>query len=236
MPGISYFLTGTDTGVGKTSVCVALIEAFKRKGFRVAAMKPVATGGIKTEAGVRNPDALRIIEHVNTCHDYQTINPVALTAPVAPVIAAKKDGVRIAAAPILEAYQKLSASADLVLVEGVGGWQIHLNEDLWMSDLVRLLNLPVILVVGIRLGCINHAILTAAAISLAGCRLHGWIANQLDKDYQDSEETLSLLSETLAAPLLAVVPCLPQPEPEQQAAAMAEIFLPHISKIYTTAG
>jgi len=236
MTGVSYFLTGTDTGVGKTSVCVALIEAFKRKGIRVAAMKPVATGGIKTEAGIRNQDALRIIAHVNTCNEYQTINPVALTAFAAPVIAAKKAGVRITASPILEAYQKLSASADLVLVEGVGGWQIHLNENLWMSDLVRLLNLPVLLVVGIRLGCINHAILTAAAISLAGCRLHGWIANQIDKDYQDTEETLSLLSGTLAAPLLAVVPCLPQSEPEQQAAAMADFFLPHISRIYNLAG
>ncbi|MBF8269360.1 MAG: ATP-dependent dethiobiotin synthetase BioD, partial [Gammaproteobacteria bacterium] len=212
----------------KTSICVAILEVLKQRGFRVAAMKPVASGGTKTASGILNLDAQRIREHINTSHDYRTINPVSLYMPAAPIIAAKKEHTRIEAGPILEGYNRLSEGADVVLVEGVGGWHVQLNESLWMADLVKLLNLPVIMVVGMRLGCINHAILTAEAIVNAGCRLYGWIGNQIDCDYQNYEETLALLAESIEATMLAAVPYVPQADIEQMVPCLKDIYLPEI--------
>lgn len=228
MAGPAYFLTGTDTGVGKTSICVAILEVLKLRGFQVAAMKPVASGGTKTAAGILNLDAQRILEHINTSHDYRTINPVSLYMPTAPIIAAKYAHMRIEAGPVLESYKRLSESADVILVEGVGGWHVQLNESLWMADLVKLLNLPVIMVVGLRLGCINHAILTAEAIVHAGCHLHGWIGNHIDAGYQDAGETMGLLARSISAPMLAAVPYFPQAEIKQMVSCLKDIYLPEI--------
>ena len=228
LAGPAYFFTGTDTGVGKTSVCLAIMEVLKRRGYRVAAMKPVASGGTITGSGVLNHDARQMMEHTNIPHDYRTINPYSLSLPAAPVIAAKRDHLKIEAGPILDGYDRLSESADVVLVEGVGGWHVQLSESLWMEDLVKLLHLPVIMVAGIRLGCINHAILTAEAISRADCRLYGWIGNQIDRDYQNSQETLALLSESIEAPMLAAIPYLSQFDIRQVMSFLADLRMPEL--------
>jgi len=206
MAARACFITGTDTGVGKTCMSLALIEVLKQYGCRVGAMKPVASGCVSSRDGLRNADAQLLQQYAGSGHDYETINPYALTRPSAPLVAARQDGIVIRAEPILDSFQKVSADTDIVLMEGVGGWQVQLNEDLWMSDVVMSLNLPVIMVVGMRLGCINHALLTAEAIGNNGCWLLGWIGNQVDPDYDDYEATLSLLSRTLAAPMIGSVP------------------------------
>lgn len=203
------FITGTDTGIGKTSISLALIEVLKRGGRRVGAMKPVASGCIKSRDGLRNRDAMLMLAHARPGLDYKTVNPYALSLPSAPIIAAQHEAVRIETGPILESFQNIFAESDIVLVEGVGGWHIQLHEDLWMSDVVKMLNLPVIMVVGMRLGCINHALLTAEAVSGSGCWLLGWIGSQVDPAYTDYEATLGLLSRSLPAPMIGSVPYIP---------------------------
>jgi dethiobiotin synthetase len=220
------FITGTDTGVGKTRICAALIEVLKQRGLRVAAMKPVASGSVRTAHGFRNSDAELLLKHANTTIDYRTLNPYTLERPAAPFIAAKSQGVSIEAGVIMDSYRKLLMDADAILVEGVGGWQIRLNDNLWMPDLIKRMRLPVIMVVGMRLGCINHAHLTADAIINNGCALHGWVANHIDRDYQDGAETLDLLSESIPAPRLAVVPFIGHADTEQTASYMRDIDVP----------
>lgn len=225
------FITGTDTDVGKTNICLALIEVLKRRGIRVAAMKPVASGGLITGAGVRNRDAQLLLEHMNTEHDYATVNPYALSLPAAPIFAAKEDGIAIESTPVLESFQILSRDADVVLVEGVGGWHIDLSEDLCMSDIVKMLDLPVLMVVGMRLGCINHARLTAEAIHTDGCWLAGWISNQIDPEYRDLEATRELLSISLASPMLAAVPYVGEGDVEKMADFLDNIEFPEIGLV-----
>lgn len=225
------FITGTDTDVGKTGICLALIEVLKRRGLRVAAMKPVASGGLSTAAGVQNRDAQLILGRINTGHDYAAVNPYVLSQPAAPLFAAKQDGVTIDSAPILESFQMMSRDADVVLVEGVGGWHIDLNDDLRMSDVVKLLNLPVLMVVGMRLGCINHALLTAEAIVADGCWLAGWIANQIDPDYRDLEATRELLAVSLAAPMLASVPYIRAGDVEKMAGFLDNMEFPEVGLV-----
>ena len=222
------FITGTDTGVGKTGICLALIELLKRRGCRVAAMKPVASGGVNTGAGVQNHDARLILEHINTAHDYAAVNPYALRQPAAPLFAAKQDGVKIDSAPILESFQNMARDADVVLVEGVGGWHIDLSEVLRMSDIVKMLQLPVLMVVGMRLGCINHALLTAEAIQADGCWLAGWIGNQIDPDYRELDATRDLLSVSLAAPMLGSVPYVRTGGVEKMADFLDNINFPEV--------
>jgi dethiobiotin synthetase len=193
-------------------------------------MKPVATGGAGSAGRTTNPDAEQLLRHINTGHAYSEVNPVVLPAPAAPLIAARQQGQCIEAAPILEAYGKLAAGADVVLVEGVGGWHIQLNENLWMADLVKQLKLPVLMVVGIRLGCINHAILTAEAVAEAGCLLYGWIANHIDNDYRDGNATLELLSELIPAPRLAIFPFIPPRDRRRMAPDFVAIDLPGIRR------
>ena len=217
------FITGTDTGVGKTIICLALLEAFKRRGLRVAGMKPVASGCEKTAQGPRNEDALKILGKSTPGIDYRTVNPFALALPAAPILAARHERLNITAEPILSAYNELTINSDLLLVEGVGGWRIQLNDHLQMADIVKLLNLPVIMVVGLRLGCINHAILTAEAIRNDGCRLIGWISNQIAPDYDDPEATAVLITKSINVPMLAGVPYLPQAKEEDVVPSMDRI-------------
>ena len=226
MPGKACFITGTDTGVGKTRISLAVIEVLKQHGCRVGAMKPVASGCETGRDGLRNADALLLQESAGSGHDYGTINPFALSRPSAPLIAAEQDGLKISVQPILDSFQKVLANTDVVVMEGVGGWQVQLNEDLWMSDVVKLLNLPVIMVVGMRLGCINHALLTAEAISGTGCWLLGWIGNQVDPAYADYEASLQLLSRTLAAPMLGSVPFIPGARVEKMTGFLKNICSP----------
>jgi dethiobiotin synthetase len=201
-----YFVTGTDTGVGKTVVTLGLMQCLQSQGTSVAAMKPVASGCERLASGLRNTDALQLQRQASMALDYELVNPYAFEPPIAPHIAAAQAGVRIDPENILGSYQRLAARVDCVLVEGVGGWQVPLNEDQTLADLARLLGLEVIMVVAIRLGCLNHALLTAASIAAAGCTLAGWVANRLPPLNDCGRENINTLKSRISAPLLGVLP------------------------------
>ena len=202
----SYFITGTDTGTGKTRVTLALMTAFKQLGLQVMGMKPVATGCMRTVDGLRNPDAERIRSCCGQQAPYKLVNPCAFEAPIAPLFAARADRARIDITGIEQAFRQLAVRADTVIVEGVGGWRMLLGTEVQLSDVVRSLQLQVILVTGLRLGCINHALLSAQAIRSDGLTLAGWVANQIDPEYRAVDQTLELLSAEIRAPLLGVLP------------------------------
>ncbi len=197
------FITGTDTGVGKTRVAVALLQQLSAEGLRAAGMKPVATGGESTPAGLRNADALSLQQHSHGRPAYELINPCLYAPPIAPHIAAHRAGAPIDMGRIISAYRQLAGAADWVIVEGAGGWRVPLNERQDIAAIARALELPVVLVVGLRLGCINHALLTAEAIARDGLPLAGWVANQIDPAYDTAEETTACLAHRLPAPLLS---------------------------------
>lgn len=201
-----YFITGTDTGIGKTWVTVGLMTSAKRQGLAVGGMKPVASGCESTPQGLRNEDALAIQSAATRPIAYENVNPYAFAPAIAPHIAAREAGVKIDPAIIRDRYLCVAAEFDTVFVEGVGGWSVPLAPDLMVSDLPALLNLPVILVVGMRLGCMNHALLSAQAIRADGAEMAGWIANSIDPAMERHEENLDYLRANIAAPCLAVVP------------------------------
>ena len=178
----SVFVTGTDTGAGKTLASCTLLHALRARGLRAVGMKPVASGCELAAEGWRNADALALWQASQPRPAYADLNPFALPEPLAPELAARAAGVQVGLEPILAAYARLQAQADAVVVEGVGGWAAPLAATIDQADLVRALRLPVVLVVGMRLGCLNHARLTAAAIAADGCELVGWIASGVDPD------------------------------------------------------
>lgn len=202
----SCFIAGTDTGVGKTRVTTALVTALRQRGLRVVGMKPVATGCIHTPEGLRNADAELILSCNGGQTPYSLLNPYAFEAPVAPLFAAREQQAAIEKDVIEAAFRQLADDADAVMVEGVGGWRMPLGPDFQLSDIVRSLRLRVILVVGLRLGCINHALLSAAAIRGDGLPLVGWVANQIDPEYERIDQTLELLAGEMQAPLLGMIP------------------------------
>lgn len=204
--GQGYFVTGTDTGIGKTWSTVALIQYFKDQGKSVAGMKPVASGCEEVDGELRNADAQLLQQHSSISLPYKAINPYAFSLAVAPHIAAEKCGVVIEIDKIISYYKKIAKLADVVLVEGVGGWLVPLNEAQDIADLARQLNLPVIVIVGVRLGCINQAKLTFAAIRQAGVRCAGWIACCVEQDMQMLDENIQALTQAIDIPLLAVFP------------------------------
>lgn len=201
----SVFIAGTDTGVGKTFVSCALLRALRAQGLRAVGMKPVASGCVLTPAGLRNDDALALIEASEPRPDYATCNPFAFVEAVSPHLAAATAGAEVALTPIEAAYARLAAGADIVLVEGVGGWLAPLSPTLEANALPRALGLPVILVVGLRLGCLNHAQLTARAIVADGCELLGWIGNAVDPAMERREDNLDTLRRLLPVPCLGVI-------------------------------
>lgn len=203
-----FFVTGTDTGVGKTFATCALLHAARRQGLRALGMKPVAAG---VDAEGRNDDVERLIAASSVAAPRELVNPHCFAAPVAPHIAAALEGRAIDLATIRRAYDRLSAQADLVLVEGVGGFLAPLSDRHDTGDLAVSLNLPVILVVGLRLGCLNHALLTAEAIRARGLALAGWIANAIDPAMVCREENIAALAQRLKAPLLGALPFLDDP-------------------------
>jgi dethiobiotin synthetase len=210
MTGASgYFITGTDTGVGKTVVTLGLMQYLQAQGQTVVAMKPVASGCERTPAGLRNADALQLQQQASIPLDYALVNPYAFEPAMAPHIAAARAGVRIDSGKILSAYHVLARQADCVLVEGVGGWQVPLAADETLADLARALGLDVIMVVAIRLGCLNHALLTAASIAAGGSELRGWVANQIPPRLEGAQENINTLKSMLSMPLLGVLPVLP---------------------------
>ncbi|MBB4733423.1 dethiobiotin synthase [Xanthomonas arboricola] len=196
----ALYVTGTDTGIGKTMASTALLHALRRQGHTAVGMKPVASGCEHTPQGWRNEDALALQAASAPQPDYATLNPYALPAPLAPELAAADVGVTLSLEPIAQAFAQLRAQAEVVVVEGVGGWAAPLSADLDQADLARALKLPVVLVVGIRLGCINHARLTAAAIAADGLDCIGWIANEVDPQMERIEENIGMLRQRLAMP------------------------------------
>ena len=207
------FLTGTDTGVGKTLAACALIHALVERRIDVMPMKPVAAGAVVHDGAWANEDSIALLRAAGRdTARLPDVTPILLREPMAPHIAAARENRRIALDPILAAYRRLADAAECVVVEGVGGFAVPLSEDLDTVDLARALGLPVILVVGLRLGCLNHALLTARAISGAGLPLAGWIANAIDPDMAARDENIAALDSRLGAPLLGRIPHTPDPQ------------------------
>lgn len=240
----AFFVAGTDTGVGKTLVCAALLHALGKAGLSTAAIKPVAAGGELTAEGVRNEDALILRQAATLSLSYEELNPVMLAEPLAPHIAAAREGLTLSATAIAEACRPvLDYRADVTVIEGAGGWRVPLSgfscaSDMdaqmearldsqdstdsividsmvdavpkpeTMADIARHLQLPVILVVGMRLGCLNHALLSAEAIAADGLVLAGWVANGIEPDMAAYQENLDTLKRCLPAPLIAEIPWL----------------------------
>jgi len=203
----AYFVAGTDTGIGKTHASCTLLHALRAAGLRSTGMKPVASGCIETTHGLQNGDALALrAASSGPLPPYARSNPVALREPLSPHLAAAHEGVAIALPPLRAAFDALCAEHDAVVVEGVGGWRVPLAPGLFAADIAKAWELPVIFVVGLRLGCLSHSLLSAEAIRADGCRLAGWIANRIDPAMDAVEENLATLRELLPAPCLGVLP------------------------------
>ena len=199
------FITGTDTDVGKTTVALGLMSAFQEKGLTVAAMKPVSAGCIQTPEGLRNDDAVRLMQQASIDLPYDIVNPYAFAAPVAPHIAATEQNVHMNIATIQSAYNVIVEQVDIVIVEGAGGWLVPINETETMADVAKALALDVIQVVGLRLGCLNHALLTVNNIESMGLIHRGWIANHLSAATERTCENVAALRLRIAAPCLEEV-------------------------------
>ena len=203
------FVTGTDTGIGKTFVSCALLRSLRASGRRVQGMKPVASGCEWVNGQWRNEDALALMAASDSTAEYATVNPYALPLPTAPQIAAEREGVTVELPVMQKAFVQFGASADFVLVEGVGGWLAPLSNSLDQSHLVHAFRLPVVLVVGLRLGCINHARLSEHSIHASGCRLLGWIGNAVEAGFDSDGEYFKALAGSLNSPCLGRMPFLP---------------------------
>ncbi|MBB6342640.1 dethiobiotin synthetase [Pseudomonas fluvialis] len=210
----AFFVTGTDTEIGKTTIAAGLLHAARLAGLSTAAAKPVASGCELTEAGLRNGDALALLGECSLPLRYEQVNPLAFEPAIAPHLAARESGVELTVAALAEPVRAvLALGADFTLVEGAGGWRVPLAGEQSLSDLAIALQLPVILVVGVRLGCINHALLSAEAILRDGLPLVGWVANLVDPNASRLEDNLATLRERLPAPCLGFVPHLPVATP-----------------------
>jgi dethiobiotin synthetase len=218
-----FFITGTDTDVGKSWITVGLMAKLQQQGLIVVGMKPVASGCTETADGLRNADALLLQRQGSTAVDYALINPYPFTPAIAPHLAAAQAGQRIKLGKITERFIQLKGMAEYVVVEGVGGWLVPLNEDESVADLAVALQLPVILVVGLRLGCINHALLTAEAIRASGCTLAGWVANTLSNDMPELTQNIHAIETRIGTPLLGVVPHLDHLQPHLIAGALQTV-------------
>lgn len=215
----AFFIAGTDTEIGKTTIAAGLLHAARLRGLSTAAAKPVASGCERTPAGLRNGDALALLGECSLALDYAEVNPFAFEPAIAPHLAAREVGVELSVAALLPPVrQVLARGADFALVEGAGGWRVPLAGTESLSDLALVLRLPVILVVGVRLGCINHAVLSAEAIVRDGLTLAGWVANVVDPATSRLDDNLATLAERLPAPCLGRVPRLVEATPAVVAA------------------
>jgi dethiobiotin synthetase len=227
MTSRGLFITGTDTGVGKTIISAALVRSLVAQGHRVAVMKPVASGSDRTAEGLRNEDALALMAASNVEASYDCVNPYCFEPAISPHIAAEEACIAVDTAHILRNFDALAAAADLVIVEGAGGWLAPIGPHTSIKDIAITLDLPVVLVVGVRLGCINHARLTKLAIESHSARLAGWIANTIDPVMSRRKENLETLTRELGEPPLAVVPSLPPgAAPLELRDAAARLFHP----------
>ncbi|MBC8946468.1 dethiobiotin synthase [Xenorhabdus indica] len=203
-----YFLTGTDTEVGKTVVSCALLQAANKKGYQTAGYKPVASGSEITSEGVRNRDALALQYNSSVSLSYQEVNPLVFVEPTSPHIISAELNQPIEFTVISQGLEELAVKANWVLIEGAGGWYTPLSENTTFADWVVQEKLPVILTVGIKLGCINHAVLTAKVIQGSGLELVGWVANEIEPAGKRQAEYLATLKRMISAPLLGVIPHL----------------------------
>lgn len=204
----SFFVTGTDTGVGKTLVAAALTRALVARGLRVAVMKPVASGSDLTPQGLRNSDALTLMAAANVTAPYEVVNPYCFLPALSPHIAAREAGVAIDLALLRSRFDSLAAASDRVIVEGAGGWLAPISDTASMADLAAAFSLPVLMVVGLRLGCLNHALLTRESLTTRGVAFAGWVANAIDPHFERAAENLATLTARLGEPPLARVPFL----------------------------
>lgn len=200
-----YFITGTDTDVGKTYVAQCLIKAFREQNYLTAGFKPVASGGRCSEGRLQNEDAELLMQQSNVEMPYELVNPYCFKPAIAPHIAAKKQDCTVSLGVIKSAYQQIAKQSDMVIVEGAGGWCVPLSESLSFNDIPAELGLPVILVVGLKLGCINHALLTQVAILQTGCKFAGWVGNEVKSDFEEKQENINCLKKKLHAPFLGAI-------------------------------
>jgi dethiobiotin synthetase len=217
----AVFVTGTDTGVGKTRVAAALCHGLTARGARVAAMKPVASGCSPTPQGLRNEDALALLAAMNVRARYSDVNPYAFAPAIAPHIAAQEAGVDIDFAVLDRAYERLRMQSDALIVEGAGGWLAPLDSSRGFADLAAYWQMDIVLVVGMRLGCLNHALLTAESIERRGLHLRGWVANAIDPEFERLPENISSLKCRISAPCLGILSFQPQADPRTLAQALA---------------
>ena len=210
-----YFITGTDTEIGKTFTTSALLRAFAKQGNSTLGMKPIASGAEEIDGVLHNEDVDSLVAASSVKAPQEIVVPYLMRTPAAPHIVAALENVTMDVQHIASCYQQAQQLADVVLVEGVGGFCVPLDDETSTVDLAQRLALPVILVVGMRLGCINHALLTAQAIKASGLRLAGWVANTVDTDMKFFEENVQALKQRLDAPCLAVMPRLAVNEIEQ---------------------
>jgi dethiobiotin synthetase len=222
----NLMVTGTDTGIGKTHATVALLHALRARGLRAVGMKPVASGCESTAAGWRNDDALALQAASAPRPDYDDVNPYALPVPTAPQLAARDAGIVVDTGVLRAAHARLAAMADVVVVEGAGGWAAPLADALEHHQLAQALDAGVVLVVGLRLGCLSHARLTARAILADGRPLLGWIGNRVDPEFDRVDDYLFLLAAALPASCLGVLPHVADGEAQGGADAATYLRLP----------
>ncbi len=208
-----FFVTGTDTGVGKTLVACALLRAMAARGLRSVGMKPVAAGAEPGAQGLKHEDVERLAAAGNVVAPREHVNPYCFQPPIAPHIAAAQTGTEIELERIERSFRALAALADVVIVEGAGGFRVPLGPAADTAQLATRLALPVVLVVGMRLGCLNHALLTLEAIAARGLKLAGWVANHIDPQMVAADENVRALEERIAAPLIARIAHVPAPDP-----------------------
>lgn len=218
-----FFVTGTDTGIGKTLISCALLHAFAGSGARAIGMKPVAAGCRETPYGTESEDVAQLRAASSVHAPDELVAPYAFAPAIAPHIGARQAGVEIELARIHSAYLELSRRADVVIVEGVGGFRVPLNAREDTADLAVLLALPIILVVGMRLGCLNHALLTVEAIRTRKLELAGWIANQIQPEMEAFDQNVAALEERICAPRLATIPFQVSLDPAQLASLLAPL-------------
>jgi dethiobiotin synthetase len=214
----TYFVTGTDTDVGKTLAATGLIEAANRQGRRTAAIKPVAAGCEDRGDGLQNSDALQLQAAASHPLSYQQVNPIALQAAIAPHIAAEQEGRSLSAQRLSGFCRGLTLlPVDILVIEGAGGWYVPLNHRETLADLAKQLNPEIILVVGLRLGCINHALLSIKAIRADGLKIAGWIGSTIDPDMPQLDKNIATLERLIAEPCLGVIPRLTDLSPQRVA-------------------
>lgn len=220
------FVTGTDTGVGKTLACCAMLHALRASGVEAAPMKPIAAGARSIDGRLANDDTIALLRAASLPDARMgDVTPVVLREAIAPHIAAEREGREITLDPVIAAYRRWATGNAFLVVEGVGGFKVPLGRSLDTVDLARTFNLPIVLVVGLRLGCLNHALLTAGAIRHEGMRLAGWIGSSVDPAMPARDENVAALRKRLGAPCLGVIPHLTDPDPVQAAISLDVTWL-----------